>query len=124
MIKNGASMKFFNFTKEGLPIDSESLQGVDNKWIAAICAVILNVSESFLKEYALGKLKRILIDAGDEAFILSRKGENGLLSIIESNRDLGQGYLKDIEKYKICKSCGSKILKNQKMCLNCGESVD
>jgi len=55
---------------------------------------------------------------------LSKKGENGLLSIIESNHDLGLAYLKDIEKYKICESCGSKILKDQKVCPNCGKSVD
>jgi len=117
-------MKFFKFTKEGLPIDSEFLQDVDGRRIAAMSAAILSVSERYVKEYACGNLKRILIHAGDEILVLSKRGENGLLSIIESNRDLGLAYLKDIEKYKICKSCGSKILKNQKMCPNCGESVD
>ena len=89
-------MKFFKFTKEGLPISSDFTQDVDDKRIAAMSATILSVSERYVKAYAIGNLKRILIDTGNEILVLSKRGENGLLSIIKSNRDRRLAELRDI----------------------------
>jgi len=93
-------MKFFKFTREGLPIDSEFLHDVVVKKIAAISEAILNISEWYLKEHTRGNLKRILIETGDKILVLSIRGEDGILSIMESNYELGQVYLKDIEKFE------------------------
>lgn len=83
-------MKSFNFTKEGLPLDSEDK---GDKLIAAISAAVLHISEKFVKEYGCGTLKRILIEAEDEILVLEGKDKNGTLSIIESNN--GKIFLKD-----------------------------
>ena len=73
-------MKRFKFTKEGLPITS-SYFDFDDKRVAAMGAAILSVSERYVEEYTLGNLKRISIHAGDEILVLSKIGENGVLSI-------------------------------------------
>ncbi|MFX0005253.1 MAG: hypothetical protein ACFFA7_01935 [Promethearchaeota archaeon] len=83
-------MKSFNFTKEGLPLDSEDK---GDKLIAAISAAVLHISEKFVKEYGCGTLKRILIEAEDEILVLEGKDKNGTLSILESNN--GKIFLKD-----------------------------
>lgn len=82
-------MKSFKFTKEGLPIASNYSQGNDDKRIAAMSAAILSISERYVKEYSCGDLKRILIHAGDERLVLSKRGENGLLSIMKIKHEYG-----------------------------------
>ena len=82
-------MKSYKFTKEGLPIASNYSQDVDDKRIAAMSAAILSISERYVKEYGRGNLKRISIHAGDEILVLTKRGENGLLSIMEINHDQG-----------------------------------
>jgi predicted regulator of Ras-like GTPase activity (Roadblock/LC7/MglB family) len=83
-------MKSFNFTKEGLPLDSEDK---DERLIAAISAAILHISEKFIKEYGCGTLKRILIEAEHEVLVLEGKDKIGTLSILESNN--GKIFLKN-----------------------------
>ncbi|MFX1456724.1 MAG: roadblock/LC7 domain-containing protein [Promethearchaeota archaeon] len=70
-------MKYFEFTEEGLPIDSED---DFDKRIAAIGATLLNNSKKFTVECACGNLKQIQIHTEDEILLLSKKGENGLLT--------------------------------------------
>lgn len=74
-------MKYFEFTEDGLPIDSED--DTDRK-LAAIGATLLNNSEKFAREYACGNLKQIQIHTEDDILFLSRKGENGLLTIAKT----------------------------------------
>ena len=83
-------MKSFNFTKEGLPLDPNDSQDVDKKVIAAMSAALLHISEQYAKEYALGNLKRTLIDTGKEILVLSKRGENGLLTIFEDKSELSE----------------------------------
>jgi predicted regulator of Ras-like GTPase activity (Roadblock/LC7/MglB family) len=80
-------MKFFKFTKEGLPIDSDFSQEIDEGRIAAMSAAILSVSERYVKEYGIGNLKRILLDAGDVMLVLSKQGEEGFLRLMASDND-------------------------------------
>lgn len=117
-------MKFFKFTKKGLRIASQYLQDVNDARIAAMSAAILSISERYLKEYAFGNLKRILIDTSDETIILSEKGEEGLLIMEARNEDLELKRLKEFMtsgRYKICKFCGVKFSKKQEICPMCGE---
>lgn len=77
-------MKSFKFTKEGLPIGSNFPHDSDDKRGAAI----LSVSERYVKEYTLGNLKRILIETGNDTIVLSKTGENGVLSILKRDYSL------------------------------------
>ena len=79
-------MKSFKFTVEGLPIDSKDAK---DRVIAAMSAAILHISKKFVKEYACGPLKRILIEADDEILMLSKEGENGILQKWHSSEEKG-----------------------------------
>ncbi len=78
-------MTSFRFTKEGLPIDSKDDKG---RVIAAMGAALLHISEKFLKEYAYGKFKRILIHTEKEIIMLSEKDDNGVLSVLKGDSSL------------------------------------
>ena len=85
-------MKSFKFTVEGLPIDSKDAK---DRVIAAMSAAILHISKKFVKEYACGPFKRILIEADDEFLMLSIEGENGILQKWHSSKERGIVYLAD-----------------------------
>lgn len=80
-------MKFFKFTLTGLPIGSKNLAGINNERIAAMSAAILSISERYSKQYMCGELKRILIEAGDEIFMIKREKDHGVLKFDLESRD-------------------------------------
>ena len=69
-------------SREGLPIASALSREIDEGRIAAMSAAILSVSEGYVREYGIGRLKRILMDTGDESIVLVKKGEFVFLYII------------------------------------------
>ena len=86
-------MKSFKISAEGLPIDS---QDAKDKIIAAVCAAILNISKNYVKEYACGPLKRVLIEADDEILMISQEGENGILQKWHSSKGRDADYLANL----------------------------
>ncbi|MFX0021893.1 MAG: hypothetical protein ACFE9S_06170 [Candidatus Hermodarchaeota archaeon] len=82
-------MKFCKFTLEGLPIDSNLWIDTDEKKIAAMSAAILHISTKFIHQYALGDIKRVVIDVGDEELVLSKQEEHGILSFFKKDNESG-----------------------------------
>lgn len=79
---------------QGLPICSALARDVNDGIVSAMSAAILSVSERAVEELARGDLKRILIEGLDGIIILSKAGENAILTTLtKSDASLGMVFL-------------------------------
>ncbi len=79
---------------QGLPICSALARDINDGIVSAMSAAILSVSERAVEELARGDLKRILIEGVDGTIILSKAGENAILTTLtKSDASLGMVFL-------------------------------
>ncbi len=79
---------------QGLPICSALARDVNDGIVSAMAAAILSVSERAVEELSRGAFKRILIEGTEGVIILSKAGENAILSTLcKSDASLGMVFL-------------------------------
>jgi len=75
---------------DGLPIASALPRDMDEIFVSAMSAVILNMSKGAVKELGRGDLKRILIVGSSGTIILSKATEDAILcTLVKSEASLG-----------------------------------
>ena len=67
---------------QGLPICSALSRTINEGIVSAMAAAIQSVSERAVEELARGELRRILIEGQDGLIIISRAGQNAILTTL------------------------------------------
>ena len=85
-------------TKEGLPIVSTLPDGVDEKKVAAMTAILQSLAKKSINEIGLGKFDQLYIKGSDGNLITLQAGPNALLTVF-TTKDVRRLMLLDLKKW-------------------------